>query len=85
MGLWPSVRPFWWGGASLCGRKGRQGLGNDDFGKRHVSMFAIRKSVLCVQGGVLKGDMKDILLLDVTPLSLGEWDLVMREGLGKVG
>ena len=24
-----------------------------------------------VQGGVLKGDVKDILLLDVTPLSLG--------------
>jgi molecular chaperone DnaK len=26
--------------------------------------------VLC-QGGVLRGDVKDILLLDVTPLSLG--------------
>lgn len=25
----------------------------------------------CIQGGVLKGDVKDILLLDVTPLSLG--------------
>ena len=24
-----------------------------------------------IQGGVLKGDVKDILLLDVTPLSLG--------------
>ena len=24
-----------------------------------------------VQGGVLKGDVKDVLLLDVTPLSLG--------------
>jgi molecular chaperone DnaK len=24
-----------------------------------------------VQGGVLKGDVKDLLLLDVTPLSLG--------------
>ncbi len=24
-----------------------------------------------IQGGVLKGDMKDLLLLDVTPLSLG--------------
>lgn len=25
----------------------------------------------CIQGGVLKGDVKDVLLLDVTPLSLG--------------
>ena len=24
----------------------------------------------CIQGGVLKGDVKDVLLLDVTPLSL---------------
>ena len=24
-----------------------------------------------IQGGVLKGDLKDLLLLDVTPLSLG--------------
>jgi molecular chaperone DnaK len=24
-----------------------------------------------IQGGVLKGDMKDLLLLDFTPLSLG--------------
>jgi len=24
-----------------------------------------------IQGGVLKGDVKDVLLLDVTPLSLG--------------
>ena len=24
-----------------------------------------------IQGGVLKGDVKDLLLLDVTPLSLG--------------
>jgi molecular chaperone DnaK len=24
-----------------------------------------------IQGGVLRGDVKDILLLDVTPLSLG--------------
>lgn len=27
--------------------------------------------LLILQGGVLKGDVKDILLLDVTPLSLG--------------
>jgi molecular chaperone DnaK len=26
---------------------------------------------VCLQGGVLRGDVKDILLLDVTPLSLG--------------
>ena len=29
------------------------------------------KQLLLVQGGVLKGDVKDLLLLDVTPLSLG--------------
>ena len=28
-------------------------------------------SVPAIQGGVLKGDVKDVLLLDVTPLSLG--------------
>jgi len=28
-----------------------------------------------IQGGVLRGDVKDILLLDVTPLSLGRGTL----------
>ena len=38
-----------------------------------------------LQGGVLRGDVKDILLLDVTPLSLGEaagaiWARHIQEG-----
>ncbi len=33
-----------------------------------------------IQGGVLSGEVKDILLLDVTPLSLGKQTLRGRDG-----
>ncbi len=35
-----------------------------------------------IQGGVLSGDVKDVLLLDVTPLSLGHRDLGRRHDQG---
>jgi len=46
---------------SFFGRKPSRGVNPDEV----VAMGA------AIQGGVLKGDVKDILLLDVTPLSLG--------------
>merc|ERR1711976_410310 len=45
----------------LFGKKPSRGVNPDEV----VAMGA------AIQGGVLKGDVKDILLLDVTPLSLG--------------
>jgi len=47
--------------AEFFGRKPSRGVNPDEV----VAMGA------AIQGGVLKGDVKDILLLDVTPLSLG--------------
>ncbi len=44
------------------------------FGKdpaRNVNPDEVVAIGAAVQGGVLKGDVKDVLLLDVTPLSLG--------------
>merc|ERR1711934_801265 len=46
---------------SIFGRDPSKGVNPDEV----VAMGA------AIQGGVLKGDVKDILLLDVTPLSLG--------------
>ena len=47
--------------ADFFGKKPSRGVNPDEV----VAMGA------AIQGGVLKGDVKDILLLDVTPLSLG--------------
>merc|ERR1712159_617158 len=46
---------------STFGRQPSKGVNPDEV----VAMGA------AIQGGVLKGDVKDVLLLDVTPLSLG--------------
>lgn len=51
-----------------------QKLVKDFFGKepnRSVNPDEVVAMGAAVQGGVLKGDVKDVLLLDVTPLSLG--------------
>src|SRR6201982_4341411 len=45
----------------LFGREGHKGVNPDEV----VAIGA------AIQGGVLKGEVKDLLLLDVTPLSLG--------------
>lgn len=41
------------------------------FHSQHNVSTCFHVSCRCSQGGVLRGDVKDILLLDVTPLSLG--------------
>jgi molecular chaperone DnaK len=46
---------------SLINKQPHQGVNPDEV----VAVGA------CIQGGVLKGDVKDVVLLDVTPLSLG--------------